>query len=70
MQVRPSRRQFVKQLAVVGSALSIPAASASRVFGANDRLRVASIGAGGKGWSDLNATARQPVRAGRRTVRH
>jgi Oxidoreductase family, NAD-binding Rossmann fold/Oxidoreductase family, C-terminal alpha/beta domain len=60
MQVRTTRRRFLKQAAVAGAALSIPAASWSRVLGANDRLRVASIGTGGKGWSDLTATAASP----------
>jgi predicted dehydrogenase len=60
MPVRRSRRRFLKQVAVCGAALSIPAASWSRVFGANDRLRIASVGTGGKGWSDLTATAESP----------
>lgn len=60
MPVRSSRRRFLKQVAVGGAALSIPAASWSRVFGANGQLRVASVGTGGKGWSDLTATAASP----------
>ena len=60
MPVRTSRRRFVQQLAVAASAFSLPAVSWSRVLGANDRLRVASIGTGGKGWSDLTATAASP----------
>ena len=60
MPVRASRRQFLKQVAVGGAALSIPAASWSRVLGANGNLRVASVGTGGKGWSDLTATAASP----------
>ncbi|MSR59500.1 MAG: Gfo/Idh/MocA family oxidoreductase [Planctomycetaceae bacterium] len=60
MLVRTSRRRFLKQVAVAGASLSFPAASWSRVLGANDRLRVASIGTGGKGWSDLTATAASP----------
>lgn len=60
MPVRASRRQFLKQVAVGGAALSIPAASWSRVLGANGQLRVASVGTGGKGWSDLTATAASP----------
>ncbi len=60
MPVRTSRRRFLKQVAISGAALSIPAASWSRVLGANDRLRVASVGTGGKGWSDLTATAASP----------
>lgn len=61
MSVRTSRRRFLKQAAVAGAALSIPAASWSRVLGANSRLRVASVGTGGKGWDDLTQTARSPA---------
>lgn len=60
MTIRTSRRQFLKQVAVAGSALAMPAASYARILGANDKLRVASIGTGGKGWSDLTATAESP----------
>jgi predicted dehydrogenase len=51
----------LKQVAISGAALSLPAASWSRVLGANSRLRIASIGTGGKGWSDLTATAASPA---------
>ncbi len=57
MLLRTNRRQFLKQVAVAGAAFSLPAVSYSRLLGANDRLRVASVGTGGKGWSDLTATA-------------
>jgi predicted dehydrogenase len=60
MPVRTTRRRFLKQVSLAGAALSIPAASWSRVWAANDRLRVASVGTGGKGWSDLTATAASP----------
>jgi predicted dehydrogenase len=60
MSVRTSRRQFLKHAAVAGAAVSLPAISWSRVYGANSRLRVASVGTGGKGWSDLNDTAASP----------
>ena len=60
MPVRSSRRRFMKQVAVAGTAISLSAISRSRVLGANERLRVASIGTGGKGWSDLTATAASP----------
>ncbi|MFI4876308.1 MAG: Gfo/Idh/MocA family protein [Blastopirellula sp. JB062] len=56
-----SRRQFVKQLGLAGAALTLPAAQYSRVLGANDRLRVASVGTGGKGWSDLVGVAASPA---------
>ena len=52
-----SRRRFLKFSAV---AAGLSAVSWSRVYGANGRLRVASIGTGGKGWSDLMATAACP----------
>lgn len=60
MPIRASRRQFLKQMAAAGAAVSMPAAGWSRVYGANERLRVASVGVGGKGWSDLNGTAASP----------
>jgi hypothetical protein len=56
-QSLPSRRRFL-QFSAVAAGLS--AVSWSRVYGANSRLRVASIGTGGKGWSDLTATAACP----------
>jgi len=40
-----------------GIALGLSAASWARVAGANERVRLASIGCGGKGWSDLLDTA-------------
>jgi predicted dehydrogenase len=60
MSIPFSRRHFLKQVAVAGAAAAFPAVSWSRVLGANSRLRVASIGTGGKGWSDLTATAASP----------
>ncbi len=57
MTIRNSRRVFLKNSVVAGSVISLSALSWSRVYGANGRLRVASVGVGGKGWSDLNATA-------------
>lgn len=60
MPTRSSRRTFIKQAAVAGSAITFSAVSWSRVYGANERLRLASVGTGGKGWSDLTATAASP----------
>jgi predicted dehydrogenase len=57
MPVRhPSRRQFFAQ----SGAVTLTAAGWSRVYGANGKLRVASVGVGGKGWSDLNGVAASP----------
>ncbi|MCY2967551.1 MAG: Gfo/Idh/MocA family oxidoreductase [Planctomycetota bacterium] len=60
MSTRSSRRRFLKQAAFAGAAVSFPAVSWSRVLGANERLRIVSVGTGGKGWSDLQATAACP----------
>ncbi len=42
------RRDFLKTTAVAGTALSLSAASASRVYGANERINVAFLGVGGR----------------------
>jgi len=52
-----SRRSF---LACTGAAAVLSAASWSRVHGAGNKLRVASVGTGGKGTSDLNGVAASP----------
>jgi len=52
-----SRRRFLQAGAVTSM---MTAASWSRVYGANEKLRVASVGVGGKGWSDLNGVAASP----------
>ncbi len=54
----PSRRRFLKK-AVAGS-LTLTASSWSRVLGANDKLRVASIGVSGKGWEDHTMISASP----------
>ncbi|MCA9131997.1 MAG: Gfo/Idh/MocA family oxidoreductase [Planctomycetales bacterium] len=55
-----SRRTFLKSAALAGSAMSLPALQYSRVYGANSRLGIASVGTGGKGWSDLVGVAASP----------
>ncbi len=57
MSHRQQRRQFLKSSALFGTSLAFNAASYQRILGANERLRVASIGTGGKGWSDLISVA-------------
>jgi predicted dehydrogenase len=48
------RRAFLKEAAVAGAALAAPSALAEgRVLGANDRIRVALVGCGGMGRSNL-----------------
>lgn len=58
MTRRSTRRYFVKTLAAAGAGLSL--APHLRAAGPMDRLNIASIGTGGKGWSDLTATAASP----------
>lgn len=53
-----SRRSFFSHAGATAAVL--PALGYSRVVGANDRLRIASVGCGGKGWSDLTSTAACP----------
>lgn len=55
-----TRRRFL-QTSAAAVGLGLSAASWSRAAGANSRLRVASIGPGGKGWSDLTGVAASPL---------
>ena len=59
MPHRSTRRTFVKTLAAAGAGLSL-AGPRVRAAGPMERLNVASIGTGGKGWSDLSETAKSP----------
>ena len=60
MSTRPNRRSFLKSATTAGTAIGLSAVSYSRVYAANSRLSIASIGTGGKGWSDLNGVAASP----------
>src|SRR5262245_21245100 len=51
-----SRRQMLQ----AGGASLLSAASWSRVYGANEKVRVAAVGVGGKGWSDITGVAGSP----------
>ena len=57
---RIPRRRFLRSVAIAGGASALTARGWSRVLGANERLRVASIGVGGKGWSDHTSVAASP----------
>ena len=50
---RIPRRSFLRRTAVATAALSFPFVSARNVLGANGRLNIAGIGAGGKGAVDV-----------------
>ncbi|GDY09887.1 NADH-dependent dehydrogenase [Planctomycetia bacterium] len=60
MTARSTRRDFLKHSVVAGASAAFTAASWSRVYGANEKLNIASVGPGGKGWSDLVETAKSP----------
>ncbi len=60
MKNQLSRRDFARQSLIAAVASSFTAASWNRVLGANEKLNVASIGTGGKGWDDLNQIAKSP----------
>ncbi len=51
-----TRRHFLH----LSGAAALTAASWSRVLGANENLRLASVGVGGKGWDDLTHVAASP----------
>ncbi len=55
-----TRRSFLQSATLAGAAIGLSASQYSKVLGANSRLRIASIGTGGKGWSDLNGVAASP----------
>jgi len=59
MTARSTRRDFLKH-SVIAGASAFTAASWSRVYGANEKLNLASVGCGGKGWSDLEGTTKSP----------
>src|SRR5687767_3549183 len=60
MPAQSTRRQFLGRAAALSAVSLLPASGWARVPGANGKLRIASIGCGGKGWSDLVATAESP----------
>src|SRR4051812_4198531 len=55
-----SRRAFLKSMAVAGTALPLVSAGPLHAASANGKLNVASVGVGGKGWSDLTAITASP----------
>ncbi|MFK8115389.1 MAG: Gfo/Idh/MocA family protein [Rubripirellula sp.] len=60
MPSRSTRRRFLRSTSLAGAAIGLNALQYSRVYGANSRLGIASIGCGGKGWSDLTGVAASP----------
>ena len=58
MSNRQTRRSFLKTSALAG--FGVPLIQSGALASSNERLSVASIGVGGKGWSDLNNVAASP----------
>ena len=44
-----TRRKFIKSAAALGGLMFLPSAATARVKGANERMNIALIGAGGMG---------------------
>ncbi len=62
----PNRRDFIgRSLLFTGGVLlsgcHSPYVSRRRVLGANDRLNIASVGVGGKGWTDVNMVKSETI---------
>jgi hypothetical protein len=54
------RREALRQLAAGAAWMAVPGVAASRVLGANDRIRFGLIGAGGRGQDIFRAALRSP----------
>ena len=53
-----SRRSFIKSTTATGAGLSIACPSMLSAKSPNEKLNIASIGVGGRGWSDVNGASR------------
>ncbi len=58
---RINRRQFLRTTTLVTGALAFPFVSARNVLGANEKLNIAAIGAGGKGGVDIGYCASENI---------
>jgi len=56
-----TRRAFVRRSALASAALTFPFVAARNVYGANSRLNIAAIGAGGKGGIDIGYCAGENI---------
>ena len=64
MSHRVSRREFIKSIAAVGAAVTIVPSGLARTYAANEKVNVACIGVGNKGWGNLNEIAGLKVKGG------
>ncbi len=56
-----TRRQFIKSTGTAAAVLSFPFVSSRPVLGANSKLNIAAIGAGGKGAVDVNGVGHENI---------
>ncbi|MDB5356678.1 MAG: oxidoreductase domain protein [Phycisphaerales bacterium] len=56
-----SRRRFLQSSAAAGALVAFPMVVPARVIGANERLNIAAIGAGGKGEVDINGCSGENI---------
>ncbi len=61
MDLRMNRRSFLRAATTSGAAFTILKAGSARTYAANDKLNIASIGAGGQAASDINAVASENI---------
>ena len=55
-----TRRQFVKRSAAAAAAISLPMVASGRVLGANEEIRIAVVGLGGRGGTHIAEFGKQP----------
>jgi len=56
-----SRRRFLKRSALAGASLALPVGTALGAVGANDRIRIAVVGVGGRGKEHIQGFGKQVV---------
>src|SRR2546421_9047655 len=56
-----NRPQFIRRTGLTAGAMALPFVSARNVLGANSRLNIAAIGAGGKGSVDVGYCASENI---------
>lgn len=61
MQTNPSRRKFLKSASSSAAAFTILKAGSARTYAANEKLNIASVGAGGRAAGDLHAVASENI---------
>ena len=61
MRLPMNRRNFFRAAGATGAAFTILKAGSARTYAANEKLNIASIGAGGRAAGDINAVASQNI---------